>query len=225
MPTYALLTVPSEDVRLGETIDHLADAYCYVEQTAEGGHGDLLHLWVSCRDPSAIPSAFDRDPGVEGALRLRAREGRRLYKVRLERGVHHPRRIVRRHGGIVRESFGDADGWTFDVRFPDHEALARTGTLLDRYDVDATYESVTGGPPSPSAAQRRGLADAEREAVAAAMDLGFYETPPRASLADVAAELGVSHRALSERVRRATQRASSATPDDGTRRPVDPAAR
>lgn len=223
MPTYALLTVPSGAVRLGETIDQLADAYCYAEQTAESGHGDLLHLWVCCRDPSAIPSALDRDPGVEGSMRLRAREGRHLYKVRLERGVHHPRRIVRQHGGTIRESFGDADGWTFDVRFPDHEAFARTGALLERYDVDVTYESVTGGPPS--AEQRRGLSDDEREAVTVATDLGFYETPPRASLADVATELGVSHRTLSARVRRATRHAASVTSDDGTRRPVDPATR
>jgi hypothetical protein len=54
-----------------------------------------------------------------------------------------------------------------------------------------------------AATSEGGLTDAQREALVAANDLGYFEIPRRASLADVADELGVAQSSLSERLRRA----------------------
>ncbi|WP_338739665.1 helix-turn-helix domain-containing protein [Haloplanus salilacus] len=66
----------------------------------------------------------------------------------------------------------------------------------------ATVRSVgpyrrRAGPTTPR------LTDRQREAVAAAVDCGYYDSPRRGSVADVAAELGVSSGTAAEHLRKA----------------------
>jgi len=51
-------------------------------------------------------------------------------------------------------------------------------------------------------AGRYGLTDAQFEALATAWERGFYTVPREVELVDIAADLGISHQALSERLRR-----------------------
>jgi hypothetical protein len=66
----------------------------------------------------------------------------------------------------------------------------------------ATVQSVgpyrrRAGSPTPR------LTDRQREAVAAAVDYGYYDSPRRGTVADVAAELGVSPGTAAEHLRKA----------------------
>jgi predicted DNA binding protein len=49
---------------------------------------------------------------------------------------------------------------------------------------------------------RATLTDEQREVLQVAHDLGYFDVPRSATLADVAAELGISSQAASERLRR-----------------------
>ncbi|WP_394349503.1 helix-turn-helix domain-containing protein [Natronococcus pandeyae] len=57
---------------------------------------------------------------------------------------------------------------------------------------------------------RRGLTTPQREALACAVRHGYFEIPRRISLEELAAELGVTHQALSERLRRASDTLAAA---------------
>lgn len=57
----------------------------------------------------------------------------------------------------------------------------------------------------------------QKETLELALDQGYYDVPKKASLHDLAADLGVSHQALSERLRRAHRNlaaAAVAVPED-----------
>lgn len=76
---------------------------------------------------------------------------------------------------------------------PDAEVVERPRSA---FDPDQEWCNRCTPGPSPVTGE-------QREAVLTALELGYYEVPRHANLADVAAELGISHQALSERLRRA----------------------
>lgn len=73
-------------------------------------------------------------------------------------------------------------------------------------DLRATGATVsverihTGGAGSDGAASETGLTDKQREALALAIESGYYERPRGATLDDLAAELDVSRSAVSQRL-------------------------
>ncbi|SEW29018.1 helix-turn-helix domain-containing protein [Halobacterium jilantaiense] len=97
---------------------------------------------------------------------------------------------------VVYTDEGDA---VFEVvGEPDHlrgllsELPARVDTTVERV---GEYDRRRG-PAVP-------LTDRQREVVAAAVDLGYYDVPRAATLADVAAEVGVASSTVSDHLRKA----------------------
>ena len=62
--------------------------------------------------------------------------------------------------------------------------------------VDAIYGLEGNG------GAKHGLTDAQHTSLLKARELGYYDVPRAISLSELAAELDVSHQALSERIRR-----------------------
>lgn len=75
------------------------------------------------------------------------------------------------------------------------------GDLLDRLDAAVDY-SLTGVGEYGGPAGERRLTDRQREAVAAAVEVGYYDVPRTATLAEVAVELGCTESTASELVRK-----------------------
>lgn len=81
---------------------------------------------------------------------------------------------------------------------------AAVGAAVERFPpvIDVTVREVGEGgihPGSPA----RGLSDRQREAVLAALDLGYYDQPRRATHADVAGRLDCAPSTASEHLRKA----------------------
>ncbi|WP_436928775.1 helix-turn-helix domain-containing protein [Halosimplex halobium] len=79
-----------------------------------------------------------------------------------------------------------------------------------------TSRQTATTPATPAARESTGgsLTDRQREAVAAANRLGYYETPRTATHADVAAELGCSPQTAGEHLRRAEAKLADAALDE-----------
>ena len=103
-------------------------------------------------------------------------------------------------GWAERRWFADRDA--FDA----YRAFCRENGATFRLDRLLDGDRATGGldrGADSTTPARPGMTDAQREALVAAHELGYFEVPRSATLADVADELGVSPPALSERLRRA----------------------
>ncbi|WP_135827872.1 helix-turn-helix domain-containing protein [Halorussus halobius] len=102
-------------------------------------------------------------------------------------------------GVLVRPpvTFG-ADG---SVRFTFVGTRDALGSLLERLDATGGYSLVGvddyGGPAGSSR-----LTDRQREAVSVAVDVGYYDVPRTATMAEVASGLGCSESTASELVRK-----------------------
>ncbi|PSP70306.1 DNA-binding protein, partial [Halobacteriales archaeon QH_8_67_27] len=95
-------------------------------------------------------------------------------------------------------------GWRQRGRFADRNAFDEVRTFWQRNDVPFhLYRLTSDDADDRFAAADDGLTDAQRAAVRTAYEMGHFDVPRRASLEDVADELGISASSCSERLRRA----------------------
>jgi len=92
------------------------------------------------------------------------------------------------------------DGWVQTGWFADRAAFDEFRTFWLRNDAFRLRRLTHDGEPE---APGDGLTDRQREALRTAYEMGYFEIPRGASLDAVAAELGITASALSERLRRA----------------------
>jgi hypothetical protein len=112
------------------------------------------------------------------------------------------RRSIRHLFGdpVVLEAVAVRD-WSFSVRFPEfaHVAVFRETAETSGFPLELhrlREESRTEDATTD-------LTDLQRETLALAIRRGYFEVPRSVTLSDLAAELGVSKQAVSERLRRA----------------------
>lgn len=202
MTTYSILTIPLEEIALAETAERLPDVYFYVEQTAMADTDDTLNLWISTETPSAIGGALETDPSVTDYDRLKGSDDEYLYRITLSKEIRLVRELVHSYDGTITEVYGDADGWTLEVRFPDREKFSDLDREFEEFGINPTYQSIESFDGSDEELMSV-LTESQRRSIELAVEEGYYQVPREASLKDLATEMGISHQALSERLRRA----------------------
>lgn len=98
---------------------------------------------------------------------------------------------------------GTAGRWKLRVVAPERAALARAHEVLEDLGCDPECLSIStfGNGWSGSAI----VSDKQRQALTRAFEMGYYNIPRTVTAAELAADLDISHQALSERFRRAHQ--------------------
>ncbi len=104
-------------------------------------------------------------------------------------------------GGTILAGVGADGSWTLRVLFSDRDALSRTHEECLDAGLSVEVERIYGMDGNPH--EQAGLTDKQQETLSLALEGGYYDIP-RANTADeLAGELGISHQAFSERLRRA----------------------
>ena len=101
--------------------------------------------------------------------------------------------------GVFVSSSRSVENWTVQLRFPDDGAATAFRDRIERTDL--TVESVRRHETDPRG-DRYDISEPQREVLLLASERGYFDVPRRASLADLADDLGVSSQAASERLRR-----------------------
>ncbi|MFC7176111.1 helix-turn-helix domain-containing protein [Halosegnis marinus] len=158
-----------------------------------------LFGWVK-GDLDAFDAAVAEDPTVDEVTVLSDHGDRRLYRFRTTDDVEtvlYPLWVDL--GGEALEAHYEGEWWRSQVRFPDRSAVsAYRDTLLDNgveFRLEGLYDEEPSGPGV-------GLTPEQRETLKLAYRRGYFEVPRGTTAADLAAELGVSTQAVSERLRR-----------------------
>jgi len=159
----------------------------------------LLFFWVS-GDVDAFHDALLADDTVRDETVLDRFTDRRFYRVQLaEPGTVLYGTYVEL-GAVPLSLEGDADCWELEMRFPDRAAVAafrdRCAELGVSFELKRLFRTREDR-------KEDSLTAPQREALDVAVELGYFSVPREATLEDIAAELGVSKQATSERIRRA----------------------
>lgn len=190
------------------TLDRTPNARVIWEESDTTDNGEqLLLVWVEADDYNAFEAALRDDPTVTGSTCLVKLNDRRLYQME-EIGEARARQIYSslvQVGAIIEECIGTHEGWTLEVEFPDHRGLQHVHSMCDDYDFEFTLIQKHGQAGDAGESNSYGLTEKQREALHLASEMGYFEVPRGASLNDIADEVGVSHQAASERVRRAME--------------------
>lgn len=203
MSTIAEFSVPAEEFPLGRTLADLP-IDIEVERVADDSDHVIPYIWFSGSDPDALTQLDDcleTDPSVDGVELLADLGDERLYRMDWVEDATLVLYMLTEERATVLNATGERSHWQLRILFPEREGVSRTyefATNRDRsLDVEKIHELADDRHG------RDGLTDAQHETLVEALDGGYYEIPRDADMAALSDELGVSHQALSERLRRA----------------------
>lgn len=123
-----------------------------------------------------------------------------IHRARMQSRLVARKPIVYRDGAIHFRVFGDPESL--------QSAFDRAGDVIE-LQIDE-IETVRGDPDRPAAT----LSERQREAVIAALELGYYDQPRAATHADVADELECAPATASEHLRKAESKLVRAAMDE-----------
>ncbi|MFC7223743.1 helix-turn-helix domain-containing protein [Halalkalicoccus sp. GCM10025322] len=205
MGTIAEFNIPADDFALGPTFQELPNLEVEIERLVAHDHDRVMPFaWLTTADPDDLDRLDDvlsADSTVDSYEPISKIDGDRLYRMEWIDATEMIVHILLEEEGTILHAMGQSDGWHVRVLFPDRDSLSRTYDFADehgmRFDVVRIYAL------DDDRKGRFGLTDEQQDTLAAATKLGYYDVPRRITQAELAEKLGVSHQALSERLRRA----------------------
>ena len=190
---------PVGDLGTGVSFDLPPDIEVELDQIVPRGRTEAVpFVWVRTEDFEDFEGAMDDHPRVTAADALGARDGWRLYRIDWTPPEDLCEAVALADAAIVE---GGVDGETLRLRlrFPDDESVTLFGERCAEGGLSMTPVRIF----RPGEERREtGLTDEQRETLLTAFRLGYFDVPRRATLLDIADELGLSDQAVSERIRR-----------------------
>lgn len=204
MSVHATVRVAPREFVLGRTLTVAGDARIELEPVVPLGNGLAPYLTVADDDPATVCDLVAAEPSVvetetvhrgddEWILCVRWGEQRSSLLAALSEADVACLGAVATHGT-----------WHLTLRFHSHERLADCYHRCIDQGVRPTVERVRaddGGDPLES----RALTTAQREALAAAYESGYFAVPREVTLVGLADRLGISDTAASQRIRRGVE--------------------
>ncbi|SFC35329.1 HTH DNA binding domain-containing protein [Halobiforma haloterrestris] len=150
-------------------------------------------------------AAASRTPGERGQAAPSNAEsgsdrGQWLYRLDFRDGLKLFQQIVAENDGAILAAHGRDGRWSLQLLYHDRESVSASHDLFGQYDFRVEVTRIS--TPEDLERERTALTDTQYETIVTAHELGYFDVPRRITLEELAAELDVSHQALSERLRR-----------------------
>jgi len=202
MSVIAEFRVWSSVLAMAETLDAMSDIEIdLVQQAGTDPNTPYLLFWVTGDSLAAFDEKLHDDATVTNVERYTKAADRVLYRARITETADVVFYSLWVELGAEQIDVRYADGWWYNrMRLPDRDALATIEEWCVDSGVDFDLQAVY--TDDETAYPRATLTDEQREVLQVAHDLSYFDVPRSATLADVAAELGISSQAASERLRR-----------------------
>lgn len=167
------------------------------------GEGQFV-FWASCDDFDNLESALRADSTIKDYHHLATLDDRRLYRVTLSaegrKGMTYP--VAAEYDIQFLETTTTPQGSQTRARIPSRDALRAYREACEEqglsFRLQRLYREAADDPT-----QAYGLTEKQYDALVRAHELGYFDTPRRISLEELAGEFEVSPSALGRRLRRA----------------------
>lgn len=191
-----------------EALEAVPDMVLQLEDVRSKPTGDWRFVfWARGDDFERYEAALADDAAVESYRSLTTVGDRRLYRVVLEDDAQtaSPHSVVVEHDVTIVDLKMTADGVTFLGRFPSREALSALSDFCTERDMGFRLNQLYEEEPVANdggVGDRYGVTPAQRTALVAALESGYFDVPRGTKLEAIADDLDVSTSALSSRLRR-----------------------
>jgi predicted DNA binding protein len=210
MATIIDATIPVEEFALAETLQTCADATVECEQLVEHPDNTVMPLiWVRNTTPETFEAALEQDPTVETYTQLAATPPECLYEMDWRANIQLVLQFFTMEGAVILDTVGSVDGWHLRVLFPERDDVRATTDFCETHNFTITIHSIRHLDDETEAdhqgSVRAGLTADQHEALTVAYEGGYFTVPRDVDLETVSTNIGISHQALSERLRRGHQ--------------------
>ena len=203
MSVVADFSVPAEAFCLGETMAELPAATVELDRVVAHSPDHVMpFVWVIDTEREAFSSAAADDPTVEDVTLSDSFDSTYLFQFSWTDIVSERLHRILDHDGVLLEARGSGGEWRLWVRFGDREHFSEFQDHFEEFG-DVTLHQMTR-PQTPGGIQY-GVSEKQRDALLAAYDSGYYDTPSNATGEDLARQVGVTQQAVSTRLRRGTR--------------------
>lgn len=205
-----------EAVALRETFERLPDLEVEVERiAAHGTESTMPCLWASGVDFVALDEALAADASVAEVIEELPFPEEKYYQVDWSELVERRVDAFIDHEASILQAAADVEGWRLQFRFVTRDQFDDFRTFLSERDY--AFRLLDLAEPEAPHRWYGDLTAAQREALVVACERGYFEVPRDVTTRELAADLDVSHQALSELLRRATANLVRSTVADGRR--------
>lgn len=202
MSVIAELRMPSADFELGQILHIEGLAAIELETLVPVGEATVPLFWIHNSTRDKFVQTIRRHPTVNDAVEVDVFADRTLFTLDWDANRDHLFWGISDNDGYLLSATGTPETWDFELRFPDHSALS--GFTDHCEDAQISLEVLrVYNPTDPDAGPRYGLSEPQYEALTLAVSQGYYDIPRGCTTKELAAELGISDQAVTERLRRA----------------------
>lgn len=199
MSTVVVGEIPVRDFALAETFSQVPEATFEGERVVDHADDVAMPLvWARDGDGRRIYRALRHDPSTEAVVPLADFGDQQLYRVTWNREVREVLDRITESAGTILDVRGDATSWQFRVFYPSRESLSITNGGSD--GISFAVNRV--GQLENKSAVRYGLTDKQHEALRVGWRQGYFDVPRDIGIEELSSNLGITHQAVSERLRR-----------------------
>ena len=202
MSVITEVRIPPDDFELGQILS-LEDASAIeLETLVPTGDLTVPLFWVYEPVENGFLDTVERYPTVNSVTEVDVFDDRTLIRLDWDASQDHLFQCILEHDGQILGATGSPDGWNFEIRFSDREALSQCQDCCEAAHISLELTRIYN-PTDPDAGPWYGLSKPQREAFTLAVRRGYYDIPRGCTTAELADELGISDQAATERLRRA----------------------
>lgn len=201
MSVIARFTVPAEQFPLGDVLEVEKGIQIRLESMIPTGDSLIPYFWVETAYAADVEKALQESALIETVHVVDRTDVETLFRVTWSPEVNGLIDAIERSEAVLMEADGLGDTWSFRMRFPEHDQLsefyrtcADQGLTLELDEINNPLGNETSG--------EFGLTDAQRDALLAALESGYFDVPRGITLEELARQFDVSDTALSQRLRR-----------------------
>lgn len=201
MSLFGEFRVPSEAFALHQTFRTVPELVVEIERVVATENVLTPYFWISGDDIATVERALASDPSVENLHRLDEFEATTLFRAEWTENVETIVYAYTQIGAVILEASGKVGEWVFRMRFDDRTQLDEFCDFCHEQEIP--FQLVRLYELShPRTGGQYGLTPKQQEALVEAWEMGYFESPREASLADVAETLGITQQSLSKRLQR-----------------------
>lgn len=201
----ATFSIDPDGFALAHALDEAPGTAVEAERiAAHSRHWVMPCLWATGDDIDDFESALAEDPSVDEVIERTRVDDEVFYQVNWSADVkRHVDAALDMEATILNAEVENGE-WNLRVRFATRDQFERFREYLREQGLTFRLRNLTES--SSPRQEMGGLTAAQRDALVAAVEMGFYDVPRSTTLEAVAGSLGISAQAASERLRRGTSR-------------------
>ncbi|MBX0296823.1 helix-turn-helix domain-containing protein [Haloarcula nitratireducens] len=204
MTTVVRASIPVQELALSQTFASLPDLAVKAERVVQSGRDVVMPLmWVRNTEPEQFGAACEQDPTVENVELLAEFEDEFLYRMEWTDQIELLLQMLTNSEASILAIYGEGECWHLRLLCPSRDHLSEIKTFCSEHELQFAIDAIHEMDGEP--ASRYGLTTTQYEALVTAVQMGHFQVPKEVDLDVVAEELGISHQALSECLRRGTQ--------------------